>query len=256
MPRTVTVVTPENVRIEYVLAGLMTRGSAAIVDMLLQGLAVLVVVAVRSLLEHAGRWPGTTWASALLGIVIFLIVYGYFVYFETVWNGQTPGKRMANLRAVREGGLPIDLSCAALRNLVRIVDFLPFLYVIGTIAVLMSSRNKRLGDYAAGTLVVRELAPVIPQVASVPDRRAEAPAAPIPEGIVRNIELITSEEFSTAKSFVERRAELEPYVREELAARIAAPMMRRVGMEDTGQVPYSAILAEIVDRCMRERGMR
>ncbi len=256
MPRTITITTPENVRIEYVLAGLMSRGSAAIVDMLLQGLAVLVIVAVRSLLEHAGKWPGTTWASALLGIVIFLIVYGYFVYFETVWNGQTPGKRMVNLRAVREGGLPIDLSCAALRNLVRLVDLLPFFYVVGTIAVLLSARNKRLGDYAAGTLVVRELASPSLRETPIQSGPTESPAAPIPDGIVRNIELITPEEFSTARSFVERRAELEPYVREELAARIAGPMMRRVGMEDSGQAPYSAILAEIVDRCVRERGMR
>ncbi|MCX8053655.1 MAG: RDD family protein, partial [Armatimonadetes bacterium] len=157
MPRHTRVTTPENVTIIYELAGLGSRGGAALVDLALQGIMIAAATLVRYLLVvRYGKWPGATWPNALLGIVIFLIIYGYYVYFEFVWNGQTPGKRLFRLRTVREGGIPVDLACAALRNLVRIVDFLPLMYGLGAIVILASSTNKRLGDYAAGTIVVKE----------------------------------------------------------------------------------------------------
>ena len=244
-----TIATPENVSIDYELAGLASRGGAALVDVLIQGLMISIIAAARYLLGRYGKWPGATWANALLGIVVFVIAYGYYVYFETVCNGQTPGKRYARLRTVREGGMPVDLACAALRNLVRVVDFLPVLYALGAITVLASSRNKRLGDYAAGTLVVKERA--------LPLADAEAAGAGSrPAGLVRNLELVTPEEFAAAKRFVDRRAELRRELQDDLAARIARPLMGRLGIEDDGSVPYPAFLEEMVTRCIEERGMR
>ena len=157
MPRHVTIVTPENVRIEYTLAGVVSRAGAVAMDTAIQSALLLAVVGARSLLEKHARLPGSNWAGAILGIVGFVIFNAYFIYFETVWNGQTPGKRYARLRTIREGGLPIDLSCSAVRNLVRIVDFFPLFYVLGGIVAFFSSRSKRLGDLAAGTIVVNEI---------------------------------------------------------------------------------------------------
>lgn len=251
LPRKITITTPENVRIEYELAGIASRAGAAVVDMLLQGLIVAIAVLTRYVLDRYGKWPGAGWVNAALAIGVFAINYGYFVYFETAWNGQTPGKRYAKMRAVRDGGLPIDLSCAVLRNLVRIVDFFPLFYILGGTVMLASSRNKRLGDYAAGTLVVKE------RTESSAPSRAErvVDASQLEPGRVASIELITPEEFAAVARFLDRQAELEDEVRERLAARIAAPLVARLGIEDDG-TSSAAILSEIHRRCVEERGMR
>ncbi|MGC8861271.1 MAG: RDD family protein [Armatimonadota bacterium] len=249
MPRQITITTPENVAIEYELAGLGTRGGAAVLDLAIQGVLVSAVAATRFFLAPRGQWPGATWPTALLGIVLFVIVYGYYVYFETVWNGQTPGKRWAKLRTVQEGGRPVDFACAALRNLVRVVDFLPVMYGLGALVTMASPRNKRLGDYAAGTLVVKERR-VSPGESAPRIERLHSP------GLVRNIELVTPEEFAAAKRFVERKAELRPEVREELARKIAQPLAERLAALPEGSFTWSAFLDELVARCIEERGMR
>lgn len=252
MPRKVTITTPENVRIEYELAGIASRGGAATLDLLLQAGIIALLYLARYLISEYGKIPGATWGSAALGIAGFVVSYGYNLFFETVWNGQTPGKRVARMRAVREGGLPIDLPCAAIRNLVRVIDFLPVLYMLGGIVVLISSRNKRLGDFAAGTIVVKE------RVGWKADLEPARPAihTATESGRVRNVELVTPEEFGALCRFLDRQAELKEDVREQLAARIAAPLMSKLGIEDDGQHSHAALIAEIHRRCVEERGMR
>lgn len=253
MTRQIAVTTPENVRIEYELAGVASRAGAAVVDTLIQGLMIGVVVAAQALLDLYGRWPGTSFADAVLYTTAFVIFWGYYVFFETVWSGRTPGKRALRLRTVREGGQPIDLSCAAIRNLVRAIDFLPPPYVAGAICILATSRNQRLGDLAAGTLVVKERGEWV----GGPESAARAPAhSSAAASRIRNIELVTLEEFEAAKRFHERKAELGETVREEIAAKIARPLMTRLGIEDDGGVVYSELLSEIYTRCIVERGMR
>lgn len=198
---------------------------------------------------------GVDWATALLGIAVFVINWGYYVYFETVWNGQTPGKRYVRLRTIKEGGLPIDVSCAAVRNLVRVVDLLPLTppYLVGGLFALFSSKNKRLGDFAAGTLVVKERSEWEGQLKSAQSdnqtRHAEA-------AYVKNTELITPEEFDTIKRFVEREAELDKNVREQLAVKIAKPLMNRLGIQEESGIVYSRFLSETYRKCVEERGMR
>ncbi|MEN6355646.1 MAG: RDD family protein [Armatimonadota bacterium] len=255
MSRQVTVVTPENVRIEYELAGLASRAGAAIIDLLLQGLLILVVMSVRVLLSEYGKWPGTSWANALLAIASFVMWYGYYVYFETAWNGQSPGKRYARMRTIREGGMPIDFASAAVRNLVRIVDMIPGIYLVGLISVLSSNRNKRLGDFAAGTLVVKERSEWMRD--QVRQSQEEVTPAQYPEAeYVRNIELVSPDEFEAIQRFVERKAELDETVREQLASKMAAPLMAKLGIEDNNQIGYSNILTEIYNKCIAQRGMR
>jgi len=255
LSRKVTIVTPENIRIEYELAGLASRGGAAVIDFLLQGLLVALVLGVRLLLTEYHQWPGTSWANALLVIAGFILWYGYYVYFEAAWNGQTPGKRYARMRTVREGGMPIDLASAAIRNLVRMVDMLPAAYLIGMISVISSSKNKRLGDYAAGTLVVKERGEWMQDIASrerQPEQTVQSPES----DRVRNIELLTPEDFDAVKRFVERKAELQENVREQLAARMAAPLMTKLGIESDNDISYSNLLTEIYNKCALTRGMR
>lgn len=253
MPRKITIITPENVHIDYELAGIASRCGAAVVDHLLQLGLLGVLYLMRYLTGKYVEIPGISWGVAVMGIAAFVINYGYYLYFETVWNGQTPGKRLSRMRAVREGGVPIDLSCAALRNLIRVVDFLPIFYVLGGITVLVSSCNKRLGDYAAGTLVVKERKEWRENLNTGQAQVAQS----VPESeYVRNIELVSAEDFAAISRFLDRQIELEKDVREQLAARIAAPIIAKLGIEDDGRIRYPVLLAEIHRRCIEERGMQ
>ena len=238
-------------RIEYELAGIASRAGAVVADTVVQALGALGLILLRALMLISEPGFAATWSNAILGVAIFLMVYGYFLLFETLWNGQTPGKKWARLRVVREGGLPIDLQRAAVRNLIRIIDFLPVFYVVGGLSMLATSRYQRLGDVAAGTLVVKERAEQLAR------NRATSLRVDRPEvARVANIELVTPEEFEIVKRFVERRAELRPAVREELAAKIAAPLAERLGFRISPEVRSSDLLFEIYSRCMAERGMR
>ena len=93
---------------------------------------------------------------ALAALASFLVTAGYYILFEIIWSGQTPGKRLLGVRVMRENGYPIRPVDAVMRNLVRIVDWLPAYYAIGVVSMLLNKRSKRLGDFAAGTIVVRE----------------------------------------------------------------------------------------------------
>lgn len=255
MPRRIETVTPENVRIEYELAGVASRCGAAVVDLLLQTMAILLVVVVITLAQVGLRLPPLGWPAGILIVSIFLVWWGYYVFFETVWNGQTPGKRLLRLRVIRYGGSPIDLTSAAVRGLIRVVD----LAVIGFVVMFFSSRNQRLGDLAAGTLVVKERSEWTGDIAQAV--REEAPQtnpwSRAPEAaMVRNIELVTPDQFDAVKRFVERSSELQPATRERIAAKIARPLMRHLGIEDGPDITYTNLLNVIHARCVDERGMR
>lgn len=256
MPRSISIVTPENVKIDYELAGIASRAGAAVLDLFLQGLLILIIFGVQAVLRHYGKWTGAIWAKALLGIVSFVIFWGYYVFFETIWNGQTPGKRAARLRTIKEEGSPIDISSAGIRNLIRIVDMVPFLipYLLGGICVFASGSNKRLGDIAAGTVVVKERGELLHTQKQTPQPQA---VIRYPEAAyVKNIELIKPEEFAAIKRFIDRKAELPQNLRNELAAKIARPLMNSLGIKDSPHINYSNLLTELYNGCVEERGMR
>lgn len=177
MTREVFIHTPENIVFTYRLAGLPARILAALVDTALLGLAVGLLVGVAQLIAlAAGVTSGASQfaASAALGIALaigFLFVFGYFALFEGLWNGQTPGKRLLGIRVVKDRGEAIRLLDAVLRNLLRIADLVPGLYLVAVVSVLMSERNKRLGDLAAGTMVVEVDVPEAPESRERPAAR-------------------------------------------------------------------------------------
>lgn len=250
MPRQLTTVTPENVPIDYELAGFASRCGAAILDVLLQLGVVLVLGLIYALLAATIGFSVAGWPTAVLILSIFVLWYGYFLYFETAWNGQTPGKKALRLRVVKYGGTPIDLSCAAIRGLIRVVD----MTIVGLVAVLVTSRSQRLGDLAAGTLVVKERAGWTGDLAQP---TISAVSVNYPESnLVKNIELLTPEQFVVAKRFAERSAELSPDSREQVATRIAVPLMLHLGIEDRPGIVYSNLVHAIYDRCVRDRGMQ
>ena len=153
-----TIETPEQTSLEFPLAGIGSRFLAVALDTLLQ-FAVYIVLGLIALLVASFGVVGALgkqWGIAILIFIAFTIQFGYFALFEALWNGQTPGKRWTHLRVIQDSGRPINAYDSVLRNLLRIVDTLPSLYAIGIITMLISKENKRVGDYAAGTVVVHE----------------------------------------------------------------------------------------------------
>jgi uncharacterized RDD family membrane protein YckC len=148
------VATPERVAFEYTAAGPGSRFVAQLLDLLILALVIVVVVAAASAF---GYLTGQDTLATLIGLLLaFVIVVGYFWTLEAVWSGKTIGKKVMGVRVVGDQGEPITFAAASIRNLVRIVDFLPFFYGIGLVVLFANGRGKRLGDLAAGTIVVRD----------------------------------------------------------------------------------------------------
>jgi len=160
MDEQLTISTPEQVAFHYELAGIGTRFVAALIDYLIIMTALLLLTCAMSFLRigaiGAGGEAGTYLVLAITVLIFFIIFWGYFVIFETLWSGQTPGKRLGRLRVIRRDGQPVHVGEVMIRNLVRIVDFLPGFYGIGLVVMFIDKEARRLGDMAAGTIVVRE----------------------------------------------------------------------------------------------------
>ncbi len=217
-----SVLTPERVSLQYDIAGIGSRGAAAIVDTLFQSVALLVIfialsagLAAGSAFFPLGSGPGAaTLFIALFALGLFAVADGYFMLFEILWNGQTPGKRMLGIRVIRENGYPMRPIDAVIRNVVRLVDWLPGAYGIGVLTMLLNKRSKRLGDFASGTIVVREGS----RGATVLLMPTEAE----PSGV-----RLSSADATLVRDFLVRRATMDPQARADLAARLAAVLVLR-----------------------------
>jgi uncharacterized RDD family membrane protein YckC len=257
---TKTVTTPEQVAVTYTLAGIGTRFAAMLLDTCIQGLAAVIVFVIAGALttipfERLGALDTMTpsWLLALTIIVVFGVIWGYFIFWETIWNGQTPGKRAAGIRVMRDGGYPVDFRAAFVRNIVRYVDFLPLFYGTGALAVFLSKDSKRLGDYAAGTIVVMDSrpAPFVQSTAAPPPPEYRLLGDPA----MLNLRAMTREQFAVVDRFLSRRLDLSPNVRVEMAYKIAWPLMALIGTElpTDASYPYEAFLVELA-AAYRSRG--
>ena len=164
-----TIATPENVTFDYQVAGIGSRMIGALIDtlaivLLLFMLNVLLVMALNSIDDNGAVAadfsddPG--WLAgviiAIYALINFSLIWGYYLIFELGWHGQTPGKRLAGTRIVKLDGSGPGFLEVAIRNLVRLVDFLPFAYALGFVVMFFNRDARRLGDFAAGTLVIRQ----------------------------------------------------------------------------------------------------
>ena len=164
-----TIDTPENVTFGYTIAGIGSRFIGCLVDTtILVVLLLLLNIGISVLLAWLGdnapaqpldAEPTPDWITGLIiaiyALINFAIIWGYYMAFEMLWNGQTPGKKLANTQVVRANGAPAEFSEVAIRNVVRIIDFLPFAYAIGFVVMFLNRRSRRLGDFAANTLVIK-----------------------------------------------------------------------------------------------------
>jgi uncharacterized RDD family membrane protein YckC len=219
-----TIQTPEGVDLMLTLAGVGSRFASAIVDYLIQA-ALLVALALLLFggVSLGGGDSGAGLLVALYFIVSFLVFVGYDITFEVLNSGQTPGKRMNGLRVVRTEGQPVNFITSAIRNVLRVVDWLPFSYAAGAVSILVTSHNQRLGDLAAGTIVVRARKPARTPIV------AATSTAVLPADLAAwDTTAITAEELAAVRSFLERRNDLELRVRNALAATLASGLRGKV----------------------------
>jgi len=195
--------TPEGIDLLLRPAGVIPRALAFTLDLLIRGALLLVLGLVLILLGNLG--------SGLLLIVLFLVNWWYMVLFEVLNQGRSPGKQMLGLRVVHDDGTPVGWGASLLRNLLRFVDMLPLGYCCGLLSSLSHPSFKRLGDLAAGTLVVyRDEPPKRPQLPE-----ADAERAPFSLSLVEQRALL---------DFAERSADLSAARRAELAGILAEPL--------------------------------
>jgi uncharacterized RDD family membrane protein YckC len=209
----ITISTPEGVELELPLAGLGSRFVAALVDIIIKAGLILALRIALGVAEAYG--------AALFSVLAFLVFFGYDILFETLASGRTPGKRWSGLRVVRLEGQPIGFVSSAIRNTLRLVDGLPFGYVIGAISILASSKNQRLGDIAAGALVIRE--------PSAPRTNWTAPSFARRQAPVGwDVSSVTVEEVGAVRGFLERRYDLTPEARRQLGSTLAERLRPKV----------------------------
>jgi uncharacterized RDD family membrane protein YckC len=279
MSRDTLIETPENVALEYELGGLGTRFVAHFLDLLIVTGMVIGVFVLTLLLVLVTGYVATiehiAWLSRLIDtladfefalaiIATFVLFFGYFIYFEYKWNGQSPGKRSAGLRVIREGGYPVDLFSVIVRNLIRIMDFLPAFYFIGIASILFAKRYQRLGDFMAGTLVVKQRAPknLINLLAAtrLQPEHLDREALML---MVREADRLTPDEYRAVRHYTERRRSLMTFAAQQQSAYIIAlPLMQRLGIAPPAGVTtvnyadvleYLAVAYETVRRPAEQR---
>ncbi|HQZ96270.1 MAG TPA: RDD family protein [Pyrinomonadaceae bacterium] len=243
---TLIIETPERVQLEFALASIGNRFLAVAIDHFIQYFTIILVAwfalslagfSSSDIVDAPDRLVSEMpkWTIAILIITLFLIFAGYFIAFEWLWNGQTPGKRLMKLRVIRDDGRPLTLWEAIARNLLRIGDAVPGfvlpVYSVGLIVIFLSGRDQRLGDIFAGTVVVRERTDEAPTFAETFSNRVTDIAftrVHKSSGVKANVSLLTEREVEVVESFLRRRWDLTERQRLWMAWRIALPIMYKL----------------------------
>lgn len=226
--------TPESVDIAYDIAGIGSRFVAAALDLLTQvGALILITFGSIGLMQLPE--PGPTAGVILLITLYFGIFWGYFVIFETVWSGQTLGKRITHLRVIKTSGHPIGFVEALIRNLVRIVDFLPTLYALGIVVMFLNAQSRRLGDLAAGTVVVKERPRI--RVSDLPAAQVQRetippPGALDPEELTWNLRALTTRDTQIVADYLSRAPRFPPEVRRRVGSEVAQMIALKIGARE------------------------
>lgn len=229
-----TLATPEGVDLDFALAGLGSRGIALMFDWLLKGVAIAALAVVL-----LGIAPGGSLGMALFLVLAFITMFAYDVAFEVLSSGRTPGKRWTGLRVIEADGGRVGLRASTVRNVLRLLDGPLTSYLLGSLMILFTQRNQRLGDLAAGTLVIRER--------HAADRLAPEPTPEISLAgyPAADLSAVTGEDLATVRSFLARRHQLEPGARAALAHQLFQGLRAKIhgGPEHVPPEPFLEWLA-------------
>ena len=233
--------TPESVELEFPLAGIGSRAYALLVDYSLIAIAMLAVLLIGLLLSfqtlvYAAQDPSDFrpssigWILALVLLGLFAIFVGYFVFFETLWQGQTPGKRMAQIRVIREDGRPIGLPQATLRALLRVFDDI-LVGLVGFLFIVQGRQEKRLGDWVAGTVVIQELR--VKKDKDIIAIRDEIRANQVADAMLEipSFNLVTPDDFAIIREYLTRRSRFSVKALETVSLRLAQQLKARLDLQ-------------------------
>jgi uncharacterized RDD family membrane protein YckC len=235
----ITLQTPESIQLEFLLAGIGSRAFALLIDYTLLGLCLAAVASLWAWLsyllveyldaaniEYSGL---QNWLIAIPLLLVFVIFVGYFVFFETLWQGQTPGKRFAKIRVIQDNGKPVGLAQATLRALLRPLDDALWL---GTFFIVFGKREKRLGDWIASTIVIQEDRPITaanfalsPEAQRVAEQLLE----------ITDFSRLLPDDFAVVLEYLQRRSLMHPAAREQTAHRLHRQVQSLLMLE---QLPY------------------
>lgn len=246
------------------LAGLGSRFIALLLDMVIWAAGMIVLsLLFWAILPAIYKYSQLSykWTVALMTLATFLLNWGYFTLFEAFSNGRTPGKRVAHIRVIQRTGRPIGLIESMARNFIRYIDALPFCYAVGVIVMFSTKQHQRLGDLAAGTLVVRDrveaaplwgestsrtfTAPVFSQPAAIPEPHL---AVALPATAVARL---SASDLEVLEGFFARRLDLPDETRRMLGGRIAEAIRAKSGLEPQAGISTETFL-EAVARELRD----
>jgi uncharacterized RDD family membrane protein YckC len=234
---TTEIETPEHVRFRYPIAGPAKRALAYLVDLLVRAVIVLVVGLLAAL---GGFAAGDAIGQASLGVVLvvlFVVEWVYYVLCETLWSGRTVGKRALSLRVVTEGGHPLSFVDILLRNLLRAADFLPAAYAVGLVVMARDPRFRRLGDLAAGTLVVSESRTTVAKAWRLAPPPTPAELRALPQRLP-----LDGDDLDALELFLRRVGRLAPARETELAELVAPVFAARLGVRYKDAVRFLGLL--------------
>lgn len=253
--------TPEQIDLEFELSGLGTRTVSWMCDALIKSLVTFATLMLLTALlgffqvkEPDADWLKYAGWFVAMAIAFFWILYD--IIFEALWSGQTPGKRMMGARVLRDGGAPVDFTASCIRNFLAMADFLPMGYLLGALLIALTVKRQRLGDIAAGTIIVRERRQGSPVRT---DKMIEQFASAEVQFTSAQLARCTAEDRRILRSFVQRLFQMPPAARFKLAAGLVETMSKRMELpplqplDGQGNVTWLASLLRDVDRKV-ERG--
>ncbi len=254
--------TPERVPLHFALASIGNRFLACAIDHTIQALALGLILLVSLILSSFATIQNfissaPKWVGAIMLILLFLVFSSYFAFFEWLWSGQTPGKRWLKLRVIREDGRPITFWEATVRNLIRFFDIMPYpFYSIGLISVFSTTRDQRIGDMVAGTVVIREReeqAPAFSQVFATPVSDPALRRSFKPVEFTASLSSLTESEIQVVETFLRRRWDLSDLPRQWMAWRVTLPILYKIRPQyDVATFTYEGFLEELLHRYLQE----
>jgi uncharacterized RDD family membrane protein YckC len=250
---TLAIETPEQVTLELPVAGIGSRFAALAIDTVIQIVlyvvsGVVLALGIPSVFSRAPAWLRTS-GPALAILALYTLYWGYFSIFEIWWDGRTPGKRLASIRVIKSNGRPIRFYEALARNILRAIDFLPAMYAVGVVAMALDRKSRRLGDLVAGTIVVHDRRDSVTATAGL-----TFPDLPASEAVAAHKGArLTAEELTLIESYLQRRFDLDPIVRDRIAEQIIDRLATKTGI-DTRSPRSNDALLESLARSARDHG--
>ncbi len=233
--------TPESVELEFTLAGIGSRALALLIDYLLWMVILTVLLTVFALLYYlVAKIDGAAkWIISIQVLIFFVVYIGYFIFFETLWQGQTPGKRYAKIRVIRDDGRNAGLQQAIMRSLLRTIDDL---FSLGLLMILFTKQEKRLGDLVAGTIVIQEAQNSNQEISIDPAAQELADTL----AKTGRLAALTPEDFATIRRYLQRYPTLSPAARLTVSENLHQQILSATKLYSKAEKPYHHLFLQAV----------